>query len=106
MPDETEDTVTFDAWTEGDDKIALRVVGDAMIGEHIQDGDFVIIRRQDEARDGQIIALRDDDGCVTLRRYSRQMGRIWLEAANPAIKTVYRDSVEIIGVLVGVVRKY
>ena len=39
-----------------------------MIDEHIADGDFVIIRKQEQARDGQIVAVRDDDGEATLKR--------------------------------------
>ena len=39
-----------------------------MIEEHIADGDFVIIRRQEQARDGQIVAVRDDDGEATLKK--------------------------------------
>lgn len=77
-----------------------------MIDEHIADGDYVIIHKQDHARDGQIVAVRDDDGEATLRRYFREKGRIRLEPANKAMKPVFREEVEIIGVLVGVVRKY
>ena len=77
-----------------------------MIDEHIADGDFVIIRRQEQARDGQIVAVRDEDGEATLKRFYRERNRIRLEPANKTMKPIYRDRVNILGVLVGVVRKY
>lgn len=106
MPDEPEEQLAFDDWEGADDKFALQVTGDSMIDEHIADGDYVIITKQSTARDGQIVAVRDDDGEATLKRYFKEKNRIRLEPANKAMKAVYRDKVEIIGVLVGVVRKY
>ena len=77
-----------------------------MIEEHIADGDFVVIRKQDSARDGQIVAVRDDDGEATLKRLFREKNRVRLEPANKTMKPIFRDRVDILGVLVGVVRKY
>ena len=88
------------------DKFALRVAGESMIDEHIADGDFVIIRKQEQARDGQIVAVRDEDGEATLKRFYRERNRIRLEPANKTMKPIFRDRVNILGVLVGVVRKY
>ncbi len=68
---EQHEELTFTDWTEPGDKFALRVTGDSMIDEHIADGDFVIIRRQEQARDGQIVAVRDEDGEATLKRFFR-----------------------------------
>jgi repressor LexA len=103
---EQHDELTFSDWMEPGDKFALRVTGDSMIDEHIADGDFVIIRRQEQARDGQIVAVRDDDGEATLKRFFRDRNRIRLEPANKNMKPIYRDRVNVLGVLVGVVRKY
>jgi repressor LexA len=77
-----------------------------MIEDHIADGDYVVIQRQEVARDGQIVAVRDDDGEATLKRLFRERNRVRLEPANKAMKPIYRDRVDILGVLVGVVRKY
>ena len=77
-----------------------------MIEEHIADGDYVIIQRQEQARDGQIVAVRDDDGEATLKRFFREKNRVRLEPANKTMKPIFRDHVNILGVLVGVVRKY
>jgi repressor LexA len=70
---EQEEELGFEEWQDADDKFALQVSGDSMIEEHIADGDYVIIKKQTQARDGQIVAAQDG---------------------------------EILGVLVGVVRKY
>lgn len=108
MDNETDERLTFDDWTEDDgDKIALRMNGDAMIGEGILDGDFVVIRKADRIeKDGDIIAFRDYDGDVTLRRLYVGGNHVTFMAANPDIKPQRRDKVAILGVLVGVVRKY
>lgn len=103
---EQEEELGFDEWEDSDDKFALRVAGESMIEAHIADGDYVIIRRQEQARDGQIVAVRDEDGEATLKRFYREKGRVRLEPANRTMKPIYRDKVNILGVLVGVVRKY
>jgi repressor LexA len=103
---EQDEELAFTEWEDADDKFALRVSGDSMIEEHIADGDYVVIQRQEQARDGQIVAVRDDDGEATLKRFFRERNRVRLEPANQTMKPIYRDRVKILGVLVGVVRKY
>lgn len=103
---EQDEELAFTEWEDADDKFALRVTGDSMIEEHIADGDFVVIQRQEQARDGQIVAVRDDDGEATLKRLFRERNRVRLEPANKTMKPIFRDRVNILGVLVGVVRKY
>jgi repressor LexA len=103
---EQDEELGFTEWEGTDDKFALRVQGNSMIEEHIADGDYVVIRRQDQARDGQIVAVRDDDGEATLKKLFRERNRVRLEPANKTMKPIFRDNVEILGVLVGVVRKY
>jgi len=99
-------TLEFEDWEERDDTFALQVAGESMIEEHIADGDFVVIRRQENARDGQIVAIRDDNGEATLKRFFRERNRVRLEPANHTMKPIFRDKVDVLGVLVGVVRKY
>ncbi len=103
---EQDEELGFADWEGAEDKFALKVTGNSMIEEHIADGDFVVIRKQDSARDGQIVAVRDDDGEATLKRLFREKNRVRLEPANKSMKPIFRDRVEILGVLVGVVRKY
>jgi len=103
---EQDEELEFAEWEGADDKFALRVTGNSMIDEHIADGDFVVIQRKEQARDGQIVAVRDDDGEATLKKFFREKNRVRLEPANKTMKPIYRDNVDILGVLVGVVRKY
>ena len=70
------------------------------------DGDIVVIQRKETARDGQIVAVRDEEGEATLKKFFKEKNRVRLEPANKSMKPIYRDRVEILGVLVGVVRKY
>jgi repressor LexA len=103
---EQDEELAFTDWEGADDKFALRVTGESMIEEHIADGDYVVIHRQEQARDGQIVAVRDEDGEATLKRFFREKNRVRLEPANKTMKPIFRDRVNILGVLVGVVRKY
>jgi len=105
--EQAEEELEFSDWEGTDDKFALQVTGDSMIEEHIADGDYVVIQRRETAqRDGQIVAVRDDDGGATLKKIFKEKNRVRLEPANRAMKPIYRDRVDILGVLVGVVRKY
>lgn len=89
------------------DTFALQVRGDSMIGDHIQDGDYVIVRRGLPARDGQIVVALLPDGEATLKRLYREPGRLRLQPANPAMAPLYvTEDVTIQGVVIGVVRKY
>ena len=103
---EQDEELGFTEWEGADDKFALRVNGNSMIEEHIADGDYVVIQKKDSARDGQIVAVRDDEGEATLKKFYREKNRVRLEPANKTMKPIYRDRVDILGVLVGVVRKY
>ncbi|QDV37866.1 transcriptional repressor LexA [Tautonia plasticadhaerens] len=104
--EQADEVVDFEDWEGRDDKFALRVTGESMIEEHIADGDYVIIKRAETARDGQIVAVRDDDGEATLKRFFREKNRVRLEPANSTMKPIFRPKVDILGVLVGVVRRY
>jgi repressor LexA len=96
----------IDDWQHGDDTFVLKVTGESMIDEHIADGDYVVIKSQDHCRDGQIAAVLDDDGAATLKRGYRDKTRVRLEPANASMTPIFRDSVKIVGILVGMVRKY
>jgi repressor LexA len=86
---------------------ALRVRGQSMIENHIDDGDYVVIRKQEKAENGaRVVAMVDDE--VTLKRFYREKNRVRLEPANKGMSPIFVDSDEdlrILGVLVGVIRK-
>lgn len=86
---------------------ALRVHGESMVGEHIQEGDLVILRAQEEAQAGEVVAAILDDE-VTLKYYHPVADGVELRSANPAVATIEvpagRD-LRILGVMAGLVRK-
>ncbi len=80
-----------------------------MIGAGILDGDYVVVRRQSEARNGDIVvALAGDDESAdeaTVKRFFREAGRIRLQPENDALQPIYAQHVQILGQVVGVFRK-
>ncbi|HEV3444041.1 MAG TPA: transcriptional repressor LexA [Gemmataceae bacterium] len=91
----------------GPDHYVLRVRGNSMIDDHIQDGDYVVIRKKESAQDGErVVAMVNDE--VTLKRYYREKNQIRLEPANKSMGPIIlnpKDDAQILGVLVGVMRK-
>ena len=87
---------------------ALEVKGDSMIEAGIHDGDTVIIRRCDNAENGDIVVALVDKEEATLKRLRKKGSTIALEAANPEFKTRIfgPDQVDIQGRLVGLMRRY
>jgi repressor LexA len=86
----------------------LRVKGDSMVNAGILDGDLVVVRRQDTARDGEIVvALAGDDESAdeaTVKRFFRERGRVRLQPENDALEPIYAGHVQILGKVVGVLR--
>ena len=83
----------------------LRAKGDSMIGAGIDDGDLVLIRRQDTARPGQIaVALTDDE--ATLKRFypEPQNRRIRLHPENPELEDIYVENCAVQGIAVKVIK--
>ena len=87
---------------------AVRVHGDSMINAGISDGDYIMVRPQPEADNGQIVAVLIE-GEATVKRFYRERGRIRLQPENPAFEPIFlnpRDqSVRIVGKVVGLFRK-
>lgn len=71
-----------------DSVYALRVRGDSMIGDAILDGDIVVIKRQNTADRGQIVAVMVD-GSATVKRYYDEGDRIRLQPSNPEMEPIY-----------------
>lgn len=85
---------------------ALQVRGQSMIEDHIDDGDYVIIRHTETAKDGEVVVALVDGEETTLKRFYREKGRYRLEPANHAMDPIYSTNVQVLGVLVGVVRRF
>jgi len=91
-----------------EDVFLLRVKGDSMIGAHIQDGDFALVKPQKDAENGEIIvALIDDE--ATIKKIFKKRDLIYLEPANPAVEPIVikkgEKKVTIVGKVVGIFRK-
>ncbi|HEY5288507.1 MAG TPA: transcriptional repressor LexA [Caulobacteraceae bacterium] len=86
----------------------LEVQGDSMIQAGILDGDYVVIRRGENANSGEIVVALVMGEEATLKRLRRKGGSIALEAANPAYETRIfgADEIEVQGKLVGLIRRY
>jgi repressor LexA len=87
------------------DAYVLRVRGDSMIDAHIQDGDFVVIRPQQTAHNGDIVVAQVEENAVTLKRFFKESGRIRLQPANEAYPAQFYRDVRIQGKLIGVIRR-
>jgi len=87
------------------DAYVLRVRGDSMIDAAIMDGDFVLIRPQSTARNGDIVVAQVEENAVTLKRFFKEKDRIRLQPANPAYPAQFYDDVRIQGKLIGVIRR-
>jgi repressor LexA len=83
----------------------LKVKGDSMIEAGILDGDFVVIHRQPDALDGEIVAALIDGEEATVKRLQRKNGAVILHSENPAFEPmVFTEGVELIGKVVTVLR--
>ncbi len=83
----------------------LEVRGDSMIDVGILNGDFVVVRRQPDALDGEIVAALVDGEEATIKRLERKDGQVILHAENEAYEPmIFSDGVEIIGKVVSVLR--
>ncbi len=81
----------------------LRVRGDSMIDAAICDGDIVVVKQQQEAHSGQIVAAMIDEE-ATVKVYRRRDGHVYLEPRNPNYDVIDGDRASVLGVVVSVLR--
>jgi repressor LexA len=102
-----EERFSFDEVFSGPDRYVLKVRGNSMIENHIEDGDFVVIKKQETAHNGErVVAMIDNE--VTLKKFYQERDRIRLEPANGTMAPIVVDpsrDIKILGVLTGVLRK-
>jgi len=93
----------------GSDLFALEVQGDSMIDAMINDGDIVVMRRAQEANNGEMVAVwLDDNDETTLKYFYRESDRVRLQPANPTMGPIFVDNPErlrIMGKVVMVIRQ-
>lgn len=84
----------------------LQVKGESMIEDGIFDGDFVVIEKVNDARNGEIVVALVDDNLATLKKFYKEAGRVVLKPANSSMEPIYPNTIKIQGKVVGLVRKY
>ena len=104
------DTVPVPKDMQGRGRIfALRVRGDSMIEENIQDGDIIIVASQKTAENGQVVVALIDGNYATVKKFYREPDFIRLEPANPQFKPIFvktPERIQIQGIVRGLIRKY
>jgi repressor LexA len=90
--------------------IMLRVVGESMINAAITDGDWVVVRRESDVENGDIVAAMlesetSSDREATVKTFKKVDGHVWLIPHNPAFSPIMADNAEIIGKVVSVLRR-
>ncbi len=95
-------------WIPGPGCFAVRVHGDSMLNAGISNGDYVVVRPQADAVNGEIVAVLIE-GEATVKRFFREKGRIRLQPENPAFEPMLvhpkTQSIRIMGKVVGLFRK-
>jgi repressor LexA len=86
----------------------LRVRGESMIEDHLCDGDYVVIERRENARNGEQVVALLENGEATLKRFYKEGSKIRLQPANKTMepRIVPANQVKIQGVVIGVLRSY
>ena len=104
-----QDTLNFADFAGNESTYALQVRGDSMIEDHICDGDYVLVERTSQARDGDIVVALVEGLETTLKRFYLEPGdRVRLQPANSSMQPILkpRSAVTIQGKLLAVLRKY
>lgn len=106
----TEDTISVPKDMLGRGRtFALRVRGDSMIEDNIEDGDIIIVASQPTAENGQMVIALIDGNYATVKRFYREPDFIRLEPANPQFKPIFirtPERIRIQGIVRGLIRKY
>lgn len=93
------------SFTNNADCFMLTVKGSSMINAGIMDGDFVVVKRQNSAQDGEIVvALIDDE--ATVKTFYKEKDTIRLQPENPMLAPIYSRNAQILGKVIGVIRHY
>jgi repressor LexA len=103
--EERSETLAVPEFMSTADSYLLKIRGDSMIDAQIADGDYVVIKPSQVAKNGDIVVAQVEENAVTLKRIYREGGRVRLQPANQAYPPMFYDEVRVQGVLVGVMRR-
>lgn len=99
-----EDTIALPAEMARDATFILRVKGDSMIEAGILDGDYVVVRQQAVADNGEVVVALVDGEEATVKRFYREPGRVRLQPENSSMEPIYVTDVAILGKVVAIFR--
>lgn len=91
-------------WTNSDQIYMLVVQGDSMIEAGIHDGDYVIVRQQSTANNGDIVVAMNEDNEATVKRFYREKDHFRLQPENSTMEPIILKHVTILGKVIGVYR--
>jgi repressor LexA len=99
--------LTCDIVANSRDLYAFKVQGDSMLDALVNDGDVVIIQRQSQAKNGDLVAVRLDESRTTLKHYYRENGHVRLQPANPTLESVRvkPNRVQVEGKVMAIIRQ-
>ncbi|NLL62571.1 MAG: transcriptional repressor LexA [Candidatus Atribacteria bacterium] len=89
-----------------EDSFLVRVEGDSMLGDHILDGDYVLVHPQNSADNGDIVIALLNREEVTVKRVHRNRDKITLQPSNPAYQPIITKDITILGKVIGVIRRF
>ena len=93
----------------GGDEFILRVKGDSMVNAGILDGDYVVVRKQQDAQNGDVVvALAGTDEAAdeaTVKRFFREANGVRLQPENDSLDPIYAPHVQVLGKVIGVFRR-
>ena len=102
---EQSDRIDFSNIFNGNEQFVLQVSGDSMIEAHISDGDYVVVKMQTNAIDGEMVVAQTEEGEATLKYWHPEKNRIRLQPANSSMAPIYVSRASVLGVVVGVIRQ-
>lgn len=106
---QTDETISLSDFVGSKNVFVLKVRGDSMIDDHICDGDFVVVEKVNEARNGETVVALVDSSDATLKRfYLEKNGKVRLQPANPSLSPMIYEAaqVQIQGRVIGVLRRF
>jgi len=89
-----------------EDGFMVRVEGNSMIGDHILDGDYVLVKPQSEVENGDIVIALLNQEEVTVKRWYKKDRQIILQPSNPLYQPIITSEVIILGKVIGILRKF
>lgn len=101
-----EDYFPLPAHMVGDSTVfMLSIAGDSMIEAGIHNGDYVIVRKQSTANNGDIVVAMTEDDEATVKRFFKEADHIRLQPENPAMEPIRLRNVQILGKVIGLYRE-